>query len=192
MPAMDTLIDDFHDPERAANGARWRFASDTVMGGVSAGVLAHRPVQGLRSLRMTGDVSLQNDGGFISMGLELAPNGQTFDASEFAGIGFDALGNGERYGFHLRTVDATRPWQSWRAEFSATRHWTRVSLPFDAFEPHRTDVPLDPSRLRRLSSDRDRARLPRRPRHFRPAFPHARALRRLTSPKSDRGAGHRT
>ena len=148
---MDALIDDFHDPGRAANGARWRFASDTVMGGVSTGVLAHRLVQGRRSLRLTGDVSLQNDGGFISMGLELAPDGQTLDASEFAGIGFDALGNGERYGLHLRTADATRPWQSWRAEFPTTRHWTRVTLPFHAFEPHRTDVPLDPSRLRRLS-----------------------------------------
>jgi len=148
---MNALIDDFRDPERAASGARWRFASDTVMGGVSAGVLAHRTVGGRPALRMTGEVRLENDGGFISMSLDLAPEGGTFDASEFAGVRLEVLGNGERYGLHLRTDDAIRPWQSWRAEFPTTADWRSVRLPFGDFEAHRIDAPFDPSRLRRLS-----------------------------------------
>ena len=148
---MAALIDDFRDPECAANGARWRFASDTVMGGVSAGVLAHREVAGRPALRMTGDVRLENDGGFISMSLDLAPDGGTFDASECEGVRLDVLGNGERYGLHLRTADAIRPWQSWRAEFSTTGDWRSVRLPFGDFQAHRVDAPFDPSRLRRVS-----------------------------------------
>ena len=59
-------------------------------------------------------------------------------------------GNGESYSVHLRTPDNLRPWQSYRAHFTAGRAWETIDLPFEAFTPHRLDAPLDVTRLRRI------------------------------------------
>ena len=59
-------------------------------------------------------------------------------------------GNGESYSVHLRTSDAVRPWQSYRAHFVAQPEWGSIELPFAEFTPHRLDAPLDPRRLKRI------------------------------------------
>jgi hypothetical protein len=128
---------------------RWQLITDGVMGGVSRGSVAAETVAGRDAIRMRGRVSTENNGGFIQIALDLA-TGEPFDAGRFAGIALDILGNGERYGAHLRTPDVSRPQQSWRQEFVATPHWQTVSLPFARFVPHRIELPLDPSRLRRI------------------------------------------
>ncbi|NJO32639.1 MAG: CIA30 family protein [Rhodospirillales bacterium] len=120
------------------------------MGGVSSGEMTVGPVAGRLALRMRGEVSLANNGGFIQMSLDLATDGGAVDASVWGGIELAICGNGETYGLHLRTLDVARPWQSYRHGFKAERHWQTVRLPFDRFTPHRTDVPLDVHRLRRL------------------------------------------
>ena len=61
---------------------------------------------------MRGDVSLENNGGFVQISLDLAPDGHAVDASAWSGIEFDVFGNGEDYGVHLRTADLSQPWQS--------------------------------------------------------------------------------
>jgi len=38
----------------------------------------------------------------------------------------------------------------YRGHFTAEADWAEVSLPFKAFVPHRIDLPLDISRLRRI------------------------------------------
>ena len=148
---LQAVIDDLSRafPE-AANGARWQVLSDQVMGGVSTGRLTRETVAGRRGNRLTGDVSLANNGGFLQMALDLAPDGQAVDASGFSAIEFEVRGNGEAYGLHLRTADITRPWQSYRQAFIATKDWKRIRLPFSTFEAHRIDAPLDVSRLRRV------------------------------------------
>jgi hypothetical protein len=107
-------------------------------------------IGGRRCLRMTGRVRLENDGGFVQMALDLAPGGGPVDASGFAGVALTVRGNGEAYGVHLRTAGLARPWQSYRAGFTAPTDWAEHRLPFAAFVPHRTDVPFDPARLRRI------------------------------------------
>jgi D-alanyl-D-alanine dipeptidase len=72
------------------------------------------------------------------------------DASGYRGVRLVVRGNGERYSVHLRTPDNVRPWQSYRAHFTATPDWQAVDLPFSAFTPHRLDAALDLTRLRRL------------------------------------------
>ncbi|WP_373503680.1 CIA30 family protein [Aestuariivirga sp.] len=99
---------------------------------------------------MQGTVSLENNGGFIQIALDLAPGRDSVDASGYSGIAIDVLGNGEEYGLHLRTPDLTRPWQSYRQSFVAESVWRELQLPFASFFPHRTDVPLDAQHLRRL------------------------------------------
>ena len=144
------LIDDFQRADVATVGTPWRSTSDRVMGGVSIARLERGTFDGRAGLRLTGDVSLENNGGFVQMGLDLAPGGATLDGSGHAGVSLVVRGNGERYGVHLRTVDCLRPWQSYRAGFLSEADWREVRLPFDAFEPHRLDAPLDRSHLRRL------------------------------------------
>lgn len=145
------IIDDFAKSHpRAATGTDWEFLSDRVMGGVSGGGIARETVAGRAALRLTGDVRLENNGGFVQAALDLAPGGAAIDARGFAGIALEVLGRGEEYNLHLRTADITRPWQSYRAGFAAPSRWTRVELPFADFTPHRLDAQLDLSSLRRI------------------------------------------
>ena len=145
------IIDDMSlDFPLASNGARWEVLSDRVMGGVSLGRLARETVVGRRANRLTGEVSLENNGGFIQMALDLDPSGVAIDCRAFAGIEIDVAGNGETYGFHLRTTALERPWQSYRQGFTVGEAWQSIRLPFSGFVPHRTSAAFDPAHLRRL------------------------------------------
>ena len=149
MPSA--IIDDLsREPPMATIGSPWRLLTDQVMGGVSNGAMARVAIAGRPAIRMRGDVSLDNNGGFIQIALDFSPGGGIVDASAWSGIEIDIFGNGEAYGVHLRTDALTRPWQSYRQVFTAYPEWRTVQLPFDAFVGHRTDRPLDIHRLRRM------------------------------------------
>ncbi|NHQ73415.1 CIA30 family protein [Roseovarius gahaiensis] len=151
MSTSSPIIDNLSLPAgQTTCGTTWELVSDRVMGGVSDGSLTHCTVEGRPALRMTGTVSLENDGGFLQMALDLRPDGCGVDASGQTGLALDILGNDQRYNIHLRTADVTRPWQSYRAEFTAPGHWTTIKLPFSDFTPHRLTAPLDLSSLRRV------------------------------------------
>ena len=145
------LIDDFANEGLLSKlGTRWRGVSDQVMGGVSKASISRGVIGGRRSLRMTGDVRLENNGGFIQAALDLASSGNTIDASGFTGVRIVVRGNGEKYSVHLRTPDNIRPWQSYRAHFTARAKWKVIDIPFENFAPYRLESPLDKTRLRRI------------------------------------------
>ncbi|MEQ8824435.1 MAG: CIA30 family protein [Filomicrobium sp.] len=147
----NNIIDDLsRSPSSASNGAEWQFVADGVMGGVSKGWMAYENVQGRIALRMQGDVSLENNGGFIQVALDLAPDGSTVDGTEFNGIEIDTVGNSRSYNLHLRTADVTRPWQSYRQSFKAGQSWQTHRLPFADFRGYRISQPLNLRRLRRI------------------------------------------
>ena len=99
MPS--SLIDDLSKPfPAAANGARWEILSDLVMGGVSAGRLTREVVDGRPAISLRGEVSLENNGGFIQMALDLDPAGAAVDARGFTGLEILVRGNDEDYGLH--------------------------------------------------------------------------------------------
>ncbi len=146
----DGLIDDFSNPDGNSRlGTRWQLVTDQVMGGVSGGAMQRREENGRTVLCMTGDVSLENDGGFVQVNIDLSPGGR-LDASGFAGVRLVARGNGEVYNLHLKTAATRMPWQSYRAAFTADGDWREFRLPFSGFEPHRLVPALDRSRLERL------------------------------------------
>lgn len=148
---MMTVVDDLTQPHpAAANGAAWQFIADGVMGGVSRGSMTRETIEGRQALRMRGRVSLENNGGFIQMALDLSPSGSAIDASDFSGIKIDVIGNGQTYNLHLRTTDIARPWQSYRQSFIADGTWETHRIPFTDFVPHRIETPLDITRLRRI------------------------------------------
>ncbi|MEO6423333.1 MAG: CIA30 family protein [Candidatus Nitrotoga sp.] len=133
----------------ASNGMTWRVVTDTVMGGLSSGKLIPTETKGRHCLQLTGDVSLENNGGFVQASLDLSSSG-LLDASDYLGIEIEIYGNGEIYNLHLRTDDTRIVWQSYRASFPTLPHWQTVRLRFDDFQPHRIDKPLDITKLRRL------------------------------------------
>jgi len=144
------IIDDRRSGKLDANiGTRWRLRTDTVMGGVSSGRLDPVVVAGRPCLRLTGEVSLANSGGFVQASLDLDPAG-TLDARGYRGIELDVYGNGQDYNLHLRTADTRIVWQSYRAGFHAAPEWRTLRLPFTDFKPYRISQPLDLQTLRRL------------------------------------------
>ena len=144
------LIDDFKDNDGlSALGTAWRLVTDRVMGGVSAGRMSREELDGRRALCMRGDVSLDNNGGFIQLNLELKSPGY-LDASGYTGILVVVRGNGASYNLHLKTADVRLPWQSYRCSFQTGPEWREIRLPFQSFEPHRIGMPLDTVRLDRL------------------------------------------
>lgn len=151
MTAESLIIDDLtNSPPASALGTSWRLFTDGVMGGISQGRIEWQQVNGRKAIHMTGDVNLENNGGFIQISLDLAPNRQSFDARDWKGIELDVFGNEEEYELRLRTSDLDKPWQSFRAAFQALPTWKTVRIPFANFDRHRTEIAFDAGRLRRL------------------------------------------
>jgi hypothetical protein len=151
MTDAPEIIDDLQfDPPLAVTGNGWVLLSDQVMGGVSDGTMTREIVVGRDAIRMRGGVSLENNGGFLQVALDLGGAGAEVDASQWTGIQLDVLGNDQVYNLHLRTSDIRRPWESYRHSFRARPEWTPIFLPFADFVPHRTERPLNLTRLRRL------------------------------------------
>ena len=145
------LVDDFADEGLVSKfGTQWRFNSDKVMGGISEGFITKTSFGGIKCLHLEGQVKLENNGGFVQASLDLACLQERFDASEYKGLRITVAGPSYCYSVHLRTTQITRPWQSYRANFSPELTWKTLELPFSVFVPHRINLPMDTSKLRRI------------------------------------------
>ena len=123
----------------------WELVTDRVMGGVSNGQMEQAVINGHTATRMTGQVNLDNNGGFIQIAADLPP-----PPTDAKGVALHLIGNAETYNIHLRTTDLDRPWQSFRQAFTASSEWTLCHFDFGDFEAHRTDEPLRPGNIRRI------------------------------------------
>ncbi|MBS3953544.1 MAG: CIA30 family protein [Methylomicrobium sp.] len=148
--ANDFIIDDRQSGSLKSNlGIEWRVVTDRVMGGISSGKLALDRYKGRDCLRMQGDVSTENNGGFVQIALSLSDQDH-FDAAAFAGIVMEVAGNNEDYNLHLRTSDLEFPWQSYRASFKATSDWQTLRIPFADLVAYKTTQKFRPNRLKRI------------------------------------------
>ena len=102
------------------------------------------------TLLFTGEVSLDNNGGFAS--IRTAP--QQHDLADATGIVLRVRGDGKRYRANLRT-DATFDGVQYQAGFTTVDgNWQAVRLDFAQFEPRFRGRPvpdarrLDPARIR--------------------------------------------
>lgn len=146
----EQLIDDVsRDDMQSALGGKWQMVSDQVMGGVSDGTMLLTEKAGRRCLQLQGNVSTDNNGGFLQLALDLN-QGQSFDASAFKGIKIDVFGNGEDYNLHLRTKGLWFPWQAYRSSFRTEPKWQTVELPFAEFQAYKTSKALNTAKLRRI------------------------------------------
>lgn len=145
------LIEDFtREDGRSALGTEWQTFTDQVMGGVSRGFAAREVIAGRPCIRLQGEVSLANSGGFIQAALPLGRAGQALDATGFTGIRLIVRGSGEIYFVHLRSRDTRLPWQFYAAGFPTDAEWHDIDIPFTAFVPRSLRAPLDLSRIERL------------------------------------------
>lgn len=150
VSASELVIDDRAGGSlRASIGTEWRLVTDRVMGGVSEGELALDRYQGRNCLRMRGNVSTANNGGFVQMALPLSDQGD-FDATQYTGVELEVAGNNEAYNLHIRTSGLWLPWQSYRAGFRATHDWQTLRFPFSELEPYKTRKKFQQSRLVRI------------------------------------------
>jgi uncharacterized protein YxeA len=108
---------------------QWSYLADTVMGGVSEGT-AKFEGKGLdQAIRLIGEVSTANNGGFIQVRspvLGEAAEGKT-------GIKLTIKGNGEQYYLHIRSANNRLPWHYYQQSFQTNGSWSEVRLPFDGF-----------------------------------------------------------
>ena len=129
---------------------KWEFIADTVMGGISNGAVSQEVFDGRKATVLRGNVSLDNNGGFIQMAFDLHKDGSGIDVSEWDGIELTIWGNDQNYDIRLRTDQLTRPWQSFRTDISSQPVWQTVKVPFATFTAHKLDVVFDPKYLRRI------------------------------------------
>lgn len=120
------MIEDFS----TASNREWRFFTDTVMGGVSSGKAEFLNENGTSFVRLSGDVSTANNGGFIQVRRELS-GGLPAGAQ---GIRLLVRGNEQRYFVHLRTSGTLLPWQYYQAPFNASGDWRGVTIPLGQFK----------------------------------------------------------
>jgi len=148
--AKDLIIDDRTNNNLSSNlGTQWRIVTDQVMGGVSNGELTLENYKGKNCLRMRGDVSTDNNGGFVQMALDLTNDG-AFDASSYTGVEIIVSGNDEHYNVHFRTTDLWLPWQSYRYSFKAISGWQTIHIPFKDIKAYRTTTKFHKDKLKRI------------------------------------------
>lgn len=140
--AQEKRLTDFssQDAEQA-----WRSVNDGVMGGVSEG---RSQVTDEGTLLFTGNLSMENNGGFASIRTRAARLG----LGGYDAIVVRAKGDGRTYNFDLRT-DESRMASSYRTTIETLpNQWIEVSLPFDefffnSFGRQINREPLDPARV---------------------------------------------
>ena len=136
LMAQDMLIDDFSDGNAVSTlGTNWQGFTDQVMGGRSE--IDTRLIREETDifLRMTGTVSLENNGGFIQVRIPLSEGGGRFDATDYRGIRIEyrTTGTGSYY-LHLRTSQTRLPWAHFAARIPLADEWSTFEVPWSSFE----------------------------------------------------------
>ncbi len=150
VSAKNMIIDDRSNDSTTSNiGGEWQLITDQVMGGVSKGSLSSDNHLGRNCLRIEGQVSTENNGGFVQIALDLMVD-EAFDASAYDGIKLDVSGNNEQYNLHIRTSDLWFPWQSYRASFTAMNEWKTIKIPFTQLVPYRTSHTFSKNKIKRI------------------------------------------
>ena len=136
--AENMIIDDMKnqsgkpDEEFCEGGnAKWCFVTDKVMGGISEGSLNFKKEKEIYFYRMTGELSLKNNGGFIQFRTKIENHPKQ---KSYKGVRLRVRGNNNEYAIHIRTKYLLLPWQYYESTFQAMDKWATIELPFSSFE----------------------------------------------------------
>ena len=89
---------------------------------------------------MIGNVTTENNGGFIQIRAILKPS---IKASNYEGIYLKVYGNDERYYLSLRTPYTKAPWQNYKFGFKVKKNWQEIKAPFSKFKRSHFYQPKD-------------------------------------------------
>ena len=124
------VLDNLDNPGVTILGHNWQFFTDGVMGGFSSGKAKIEKVDGIKCYRITGNVTTENNGGFIQMRVRISP---PIPPNDYTGIYLNAYGNNLKYSLHIRTSYTKLPWQYYSSKFIAKNKWKKIELPFNNF-----------------------------------------------------------
>tara|TARA_B100000963_G_C22402447_1_gene569452 strand:+ start:126 stop:698 length:573 start_codon:yes stop_codon:yes gene_type:complete len=113
------------------NSRSWSFFTDGVMGGVSSGKAFLGKSGSDNFVRLEGDVSTANNGGFIQIRHSL----EKYLDKDVRGISLKVRGNGEKYYVFIRTSSTLLPWQFYNASFNTSKNWKLVKINLEEFQP---------------------------------------------------------
>ncbi len=134
---------------RKADPTTWRPINDGVMGGLSQSRLT---ATAAGTALFTGNVSLENNGGFASVRADLS----CLDLSAYSGLLLRMRGDGHQYRLRLRCEHGFHD-VAYQAGFEThAGEWQTIALPFSDFKPSFRGravpdaPPLDVGRIRQL------------------------------------------
>ncbi len=110
----------------------WQDFTDQVMGGKSEISTSLLQEDGEFFLRMEGEVSLKNNGGFIQTRLQLSRGFGTLDASDYDGIRLLVRGIESGYYLFFRTTSTILPWLYYSAGIDVKPGWQVIDIPWSA------------------------------------------------------------
>jgi len=130
------------------NAKYWQYISDRTMGGISDGKAVLDKEGDRYFARLTGNVSTENNGGFIQLRSTLSFINFDKRSINLKGVRIKVRGNGEVYHIFIRTSD-TRSYRDYHAAtFIAEDQWTIVDLPFSKFKNRFSNKELDGNDIR--------------------------------------------
>ena len=129
--AKDFELDKLNKPGITNQGEGWSFFTDGVMGGLSEGRAIVSNVEDTKCYQMTGNVTTENNGGFIQIRTALNP---TINANNYEGIYVKIYGNNRKYSLFVRTKLTVAPWQYYSYSFVVKDKWLKIKAPFADFK----------------------------------------------------------
>ena len=121
------VLDNLSTPGTTAQKQNWAFFTDGVMGGLSQGKAIISNVDGIDCYHMTGNVTTENNGGFIQFRTKIKNHPRN---KSFKGVRLRIRGNNHEYAVHLRTKYLLLPWQYYNATFQATDQWMTIAVSY--------------------------------------------------------------
>ena len=125
------VLDKLDTPGKTTQGQVWSFFTDAVMGGISEGKVKVDQINNIPCYRMIGNVTTENNGGFIQIRSLIYP---IISVSDYQGIYLRVYGNNKRYFLHIRTAFTIAPWQYYSYGFNAQSNWIEIKAPFSNFK----------------------------------------------------------
>ena len=126
----------------------WSVVNDTVMGGVSTGELAWVDT----AMVFTGELSLENNGGFASVRSPFIEPSLAARWADRGGLRLELRGDGRSWAVQVRTSSASGGWIA--SVTPPTDDFALIEIPWTDFEPvtrfldpRQTDEVLDPSEI---------------------------------------------
>lgn len=118
---------------------RWRIVNDDVMGGLSSS----KAIVQDNKIVFTGNVSLENNGGFASLRSPV----KDYNFEEFSGIEIKIKGDGKRYSVSMKETTYFSGYFYTSTFETKIGEWIIVRIPFDQFKLYYFGSETNPSKI---------------------------------------------